>query len=381
MTSQARARLKKTASTSQKVRYGVVGLGHIAQVAMLPAFAHAKKNSELTALISDDPAKLKKLGRRYGVKHLFTRDQFEAALDHIDALYIATPNTDHRGFAEIAARRGIHVLCEKPMAIEEEDCRAMMEAADEGEAKLMIGYRLHFEAANLEAVKIARSGQLGDLKYFNSSFSMQVTDRDNIRLKAAKGGGPLYDIGIYCLNAARYLFRAEPTEVIAMASTADDSRFREVDETVSVMLRFPHDRVASFIASFGASDVSEYELVGTRGKLRLENAYDYAMPMKLTVTVDGKTRTKKYPKRDQFGPELLYFSDCILEDREPEPSAEEGLNDVRIIQALLESIESGSPIHLNRMAKNDEPPTPEQGITRPGIAHPPSPFHATNPTG
>ena len=225
----------------RKIRYAVVGLGHIAQVAVLPAFAHAKKNSQLAALVSDDPEKLKTLSRRYKVDHVFSYDEYNDCLRSgmVDAVYIALPNHLHADFTIRAARAGIHVLCEKPMAVTEKECRAMIQAAENNRIKLMIAYRLHFEQANMTAVRLVRSGKIGVPRFFTSSFSMQVRP-DNIRTDREKGGGTLYDIGIYCINAARYLFGAEPTEVFAYSSAnKKDPRFKEIDEMTSAVMRFP----------------------------------------------------------------------------------------------------------------------------------------------
>ena len=193
-------------SKARKVRYAVVGLGHIAQVAVLPAFSHAE-NSELAALVSNDREKLAKLGRKYRVRDRFSYSQFDDCLRSglVDAVYIALPNHLHREYSERAARAGVHVLCEKPMAVTEEDCRSMIGATEENGVKLMVAYRLHFEQANLRAIELVQSGKLGDPRLFDSVFTMQVKQGD-IRLNPRElGGGTLYDIGIYCINAVRNL--------------------------------------------------------------------------------------------------------------------------------------------------------------------------------
>src|SRR5688572_531869 len=175
-----------------KVRYAVVGLGYIAQIAVLPAFAHARENSVLAALVSGDPAKRRTLGRVYGVDRQVGYEDYDSLLasGEVDAVYIALPNIQHRDYAVRAARAGVHVLCEKPMALRTAGCQRMIDEAERAHVRLMIAYRLHFEAANLEAVRIARSGQLGDLRFFSSHFAMQVKD-GNIRLNPALGGGTL----------------------------------------------------------------------------------------------------------------------------------------------------------------------------------------------
>jgi predicted dehydrogenase len=361
------------AAERRKVRYGVVGLGYIAQVAVLPAFAHAEENSELVALVSDDDEKLDKLGRKYRVTHRFEYAGFAERLREAgaDAVYIALPNHLHREYTERAAAAGLHVLCEKPMAVTEADCHAMIGACDRAGVKLMIAYRLHFEEANLRAIELVQSGRLGDPRIFDSVFTMNVKAGD-IRLNPrAEGGGTLYDIGVYCINAARYLFEAEPLEVVARSANSGDPRFAApgVDETTSAVLRFPEERLATFTSSFGAGDVARLQVVGTRGDLVMDPAYEYAEALTHRVTIGGRTRERTFAPRDQFAPELLYFSECVKSAEEPEPSGWEGLADVRIIRALYESADSGAPVQLAPFDKRERP-TLEQEIRRPAVEKP-----------
>jgi predicted dehydrogenase len=352
----------------KRIRYAVVGLGHIAQVAVLPGFAHARRNSELVAIVSGDRTKRRELAKRYRLEHTFTYDEFDECLTVVDAVYIALPNSMHAEYAIRAARAGVHVLCEKPMAVTVEECRHMIAAARKARVKLMVAYRLHFEAVNLAAIDLARRGELGDLKFFNASFSMKVR-RGDIRTKRAYGGGTLYDIGVYCINAARNLFRAEPTQVSAISINSGLATLAEIDETTASILRFGDEQVATFVTSFNASDVASYRIVGTKGHLQADPGYEYAASLEYRLTIDGKKSRKKMPKHDQFAPELLYFSDCILHDREPEPSGEEGLQDVRIVQALYRSAKAGHPIAIRPFTKTVRP-TGRQRITRPGVRKP-----------
>jgi glucose-fructose oxidoreductase len=333
--------------SGKKIRYGVVGLGYISQVAVLPAFAHVKENSELTALVSSDPQKLKTLSRKYEVQHTYSYEQYSECLKsgEIDAVYIGLPNHMHRAYTESAAQAGIHVLCEKPMAFDETECEAMIFAAEKGHVKLMIAYRLHFERGNLASIETIKSGRIGEPRYFTSSFSQQMRP-DNSRLKGDVGGGPIYDLGVYCINAARYLFRSEPEEVFAWNRSSSDKRFQEVPEMTSGLMKFPDDRIASFTCSFGGADRSVYEVVGTKGVLKMDPAYEMAEALKSEITVNGRVQKNTFRKRDQFAPELVYFSNCIIHNKQPEPSGQEGLADVRVIQALLESVETNRPISL-----------------------------------
>jgi predicted dehydrogenase len=359
--------MAKTRST-RKVRYAVVGLGHIAQVAVLPAFAHAA-NSEVTALVSDDPAKLKALARKYrSVDATGSYDEYEACLKDVDAVYIALPNHMHAEYTVRAAKAGVHVLCEKPMAVTVAECRKMIAACRDHRVKLMIAYRLHFEEINLAVVDLIRRGKIGDPKFFNSSFSMTVRDGD-IRTKKHMGGGSLYDIGVYCINAARYLFRGEPVEVAAISVNSGVKKFAEIDESTAAILNFDDGRVASFVTSFNATDVAEYRVVGTKGQIHVDPAYEYAEGLEYEMIVDGKSSKKRIGKRDQFAAELLYFSDCVLKDRQPEPSGEEGMQDVRIVEALYESSRRGKAVSIPPL-KGERYPSKKQKIARPGVRKP-----------
>ena len=354
---------------SRKIRYAVVGLGYIAQVAVLPAFKNARRNSVLKAFVSDDPRKTRALGKRYGVDLHYDPDHYDDCLEsgEIDAVYIALPNELHREYAVRAARAGVHVLCEKPLAVTEEDCEEMIRAAEKHNVRLMTAYRLHFNRANLQTAEIARAGKLGKIRFFDSEFSMQVKEGD-IRLQKG-GGGTLYDLGVYCINAARYLFRDEPVEVFAFQANSGEKRFRDVDEMSGAVLKFPEERLATFVTSFGGGDVAEYRIVGTKGWLRLENAYEYAKAMRQIVSVGGRTRTRAYPKGDQFAPELLHFSDCVSKGTDPEPSGLEGLIDVSIVRALYRSAEIGKPVSYSGPRRHRRP-TLEQAIQRPPVQEP-----------
>ncbi len=347
----------------RKIRYTVVGLGHLAQVAVLPAFKKAT-NCELVSIVSDDPKKRSVIAKKYGLEQVYSYADYEIALSSVDAVYIVLPNHLHREYAVRAAKARVHVLCEKPMAVTEADCQAMIESANQNDVKLMIAYRLHFEKANLEAAHLAKTGKLGTLRIFDSEFAQQVV-ADNIRVTepVENGGGPLYDMGVYCINAARYLFRAEPTEVFAFTANSGETRFRKIDEMTTVNMRFPKDRLATFTCSFGAADISRYTLIGTKGLLTADPAYDYSIGIKHRLTIGEKTITKNFPKRDQFAAELIYFSDCILKGKEPEPSGLEGLADVRIVRAAYQSARTGRVVELPDLPPKKRP-TSQQEIHR-----------------
>lgn len=364
----------------EKIRYAVVGLGWFAQDAALPAFDHAE-NSEIVALVSDDPVKRDELGRQYGIQHTYSYEEYEDCLTSgaVDAVYLALPNHLHCEFTVRAANQGIHVLCEKPMAITEDECNVMIKAAADNGVKLMIAYRLHLEEANLQAIEVVRSGQIGEPRIFNSVFTQQV-EEGNIRLRKAVGGGTIDDIGIYCINAARYLFRDEPIEVFAVSANNGEPRFQEVEEMSSAILRFPQERLASFTCSFGAAPTSTYQIIGTKGDLRLDPAYAWQGELKHYLTVNGETQEQTFESHDQLAAEFVYFSDCILQGKDPEPSGLEGLNDVRIIRALYHSMETGTPVSIQHLDRHQRP-TADQTIERPPVEEKPDLIHAAPPPG
>lgn len=355
----------------KKLRYAVVGLGHIAQVAVLPAFAHATENSELTALISNDPTKLAELSKMYDVKNCYSYEQYDEALrsNTFDAVYIALPNDMHKDYTIAAAQAGIHVLCEKPMATSKDECNQMIAAAKSNSVKLMIAYRLHFERTNMKTVEAVELGKIGIPKLFNSTFTLQVRE-GNIRTQEEHGGGPLFDIGIYCINAARYIFQEEPIEITAMASTGPDPRFDEIEESASVTMKFPGNRLATFVCSFGCHPVSRYEVVGTTGSITVDPAYEYADETAFELKSKENEEQLKTGKRDQFAPELVHFSNCVLNNEEPRPNGYEGLADVRIIEAIKESIASGKMVVLSPSNPPTSKPTAELIQEKPAVEKP-----------
>lgn len=353
----------------RRVRYAVVGAGNIAQVAVLPAFAHAAESSELVAIVSGDERKREELSARYHVGHTGPYDDLEEILRRsgAEAAYIALPNHMHREYTERCAAIGVHVLVEKPMAMTVAECEAMISACQTARVALMVAYRLHFEEANLRAIELVRQGTTGEARVFSSVFTHDVRAHD-IRTRGEAGGGALYDLGVYCVNAARNLFQAEPEEVVAWRAIGTDERFRDVDEMTSALLRFSGERFAQFTVSQGTAATSELRIIGTRGDLRLEPAYEYSTALKHHLTVGEQSEEHTFDVRDQFAPELVYFSGCILEGREPEPSGAEGLADIRVLEAIVESSESRRPVALGPFERARRPDM-SQHIHKPPVGH------------
>lgn len=316
------------------LRFALIGAGHIAQSAVIPAFAAVQRHARLVSILSDDPLKRKQLGTRKGIE-TWTEDQLSEAMaaGGIDALYIATPNHRHLKQALAALHAGVHVLLEKPMTLTTAEARRLVDATERSKARLMVAYRLHCDPTYVAAVRAVREGSIGDPRIFTASFTMQVRNGD-VRTRAQLGGGSVPDLGIYCINAARAFFAAEPVEVRALAVRGRDARSREVDEATCAIMRFPGDRIATCTTSFGAASTSWLQVVGTQGSLCLDSAFDASGTMKMTLEHGGRTRTRLGKIGDQFAGEIRYFSQCIATRRDPEPSVQEGLRDIRVIEAI-----------------------------------------------
>ncbi|HEY4357147.1 MAG TPA: Gfo/Idh/MocA family oxidoreductase [Acidobacteriaceae bacterium] len=339
----------------RKVRYAVVGIGWISQTAFLPGVEHTG-NSEVTAFVTSHEEKAARVGEKYGVDSIYSYDEYDQLLasGSIDAVYLATPNFDHTGYAVRALDAGIHLLLEKPMATCVEDCEKIIAASERSGAKLMIAYRLHHEPGTLKAFAVARSGRLGHLRYFNSSFSQPVSGQ-NHRAKNGYWAGPVPDMGPYPINTARNLFGAEPLEVSAMGIKSDPERFRDFHDTVAVNLRFPGDRLASMVMSYNGADLDDFRIVGTLGDLFSQPAFQVGAAMEHITTIGTHKTEESFPKTDHFGGELKYFSDCILNNRRPKADGEEGLLDIRVIAAVERALETGEPQTLEPYVRRRRP--------------------------
>ena len=324
---------------SKRVGYAVIGLGHISQRAILPAFRHAKR-SKLIALVSGDSGKARRLAEQYRARRSYTYDALDECLRNpqVEAVYIATPNSMHLEFAVRAAQAGKHVLCEKPLAISVAQCRQMIEACDSNGAKLMTAYRKHFEPSALAFKALIESGKLGRLKIIHTAFTISLPPGDSWHLKQSlTGGGSLVDVGIYCINTVRWLTGLEPLEATAHSWTADPTRFSEVDENMSFQIKFPGGLYMQGSSSFAAAKASFLQVHGEKGWAALNPAYAYNEDRRFFGKIAGEWFEKKFKQIDEFCLELDHFSECIRRNRKPEPDGIDGMRDVAVIEAIYES--------------------------------------------
>jgi predicted dehydrogenase len=325
------------------VRYAVVGGGQISQQAFMPGISQAT-NSQLAALVTGDPVKARDLAAKYDIPgHGYEDLPKLLASDDIDAYYLATPNALHPELAIPILEAGRHLLLEKAMAASVADCEAIMAAQRRGGGKLMVAYRLHCEPGTLEMIERVRRGDFGDPLFFNASFGQNFAEA-NHRGHSGYWSGPVPDSGTYPLNAVRNLFGAEPVEVNAIGRKTPGRGFN-FDDTVSVSLKFEDGRLAHFLTSYACAPVEEFTLVGTKGKIEAGPCFMFGPKIGITyeATIDGKTTTHRADPVEQFGGEIAYFSDCILHDHEPEPNGEEGMLDVRVLEAIERALETGQP--------------------------------------
>jgi predicted dehydrogenase len=339
-------------AASKRVGFAVVGLGHIAERAVLPAFSRSRK-TRLVALVSGDERKARRLAERFGADDYYNYDDFALCLSHprVQAVYIATPNALHAGFSENAAAAGKHVLCEKPLATSVEDAQRIIEACRAGGVRLMVAYRKYYEPASVALKKLVESGKLGRLKLIHSAFTIflppgRKSPAWHLDSKLA-GGGSLVDVGVYCVNTGRWLARREPTEAMAYAWTVDPERFREVEENIAFRLKFPQGLVLEGSASFGAAQASFLHIHGERGWAALDPAFAYDEERRLFGKIGGRWFEKKFVAMDEFALELDAFADCIRRRRDPEASGTEGLRDVIVMQAIYRSVRENRSVPIN----------------------------------
>jgi predicted dehydrogenase len=337
----------------KRVGYAVIGLGHISQRAILPGFRHARR-SKLIALMSGDAQKAKRLAAQFGASRVYSYDGFDECLGNpqVEEVYIATPNSKHLEFALRAAQAGKHVLCEKPLAITVIECLQMIEACKKNGVKLMTAYRKYFEPSALALKTLIESGKMGRLKIIHTAYTYMLRPGDSWHLKTSlAGGGSLVDIGIYCINTARWMTGLEPIEATGYSWTADPARFSEVDDNMSFQLKFPGGLYLQGSSSFTATKASFLQAHGEKGWAALNPAFAYNEERRFFGKIEGKWFEKKFKLIDEFRLEIDYFSQCLQEGREPEPDGMAGLRDVAVMEAIYESAKQHRPVAIQSFPK------------------------------
>ncbi|MCL6640721.1 MAG: Gfo/Idh/MocA family oxidoreductase [Candidatus Rokubacteria bacterium] len=342
---------------AKQIGYAVLGLGAVVRTSILPAFATNAGNMRLVAVVSGDRAEAQVVAREFkAAAYHFEELRQCLQREDVNAVYIAVPNSLHCEYAVEAARAGVHVLCEPPMAMTADECRRMIRTCQTNRVKLMIAYRLRFRPAVLKTLSLVRTGHIGIPKTFSSDFTTRVEDPDSPRLQRRLGGGTVYHLGVECIHAARTVLGVEPAQVMAMTARTSRRYGGDVDEGAVALIRFPDERLAHFHTSFGEEPISRFTVFGEEGWITVEHAYSSGVPTRVVIARRGECQEQVFDPSDEFAATIAYFADCIREDRQPEPSGVDGLQDTRLVEAIYRSSRDGRPVTLPRLARVEPGP-------------------------
>ncbi len=348
-------KLKVPEVPGRKIGYAIVGLGQLALEEIMPAFAECQW-SKPVALVSGHPDKAKKVAAAYGIAEdaIYNYENYDKLAEdkRVDAIYIVLPNSMHAEFTLRGLRAGKHVLCEKPMAVTLEECERMIAAAQEAKRTLGVAYRLHSEPMNRKVMEMCAARTFGKIKTLESS-NCQNVQAPNIRLSSTLGGGPVGDVGVYSINAARTITGEEPVEVTAFAhQPTDDPRFREVPESVSFTLRFPSGVLAHCDCSFGSAESRRYRIHCDKGWIEMDPAFSYRGLRLRTKQGEGKAEKPGEATEilieavDHFAAEMDHFSDVLLHGAKLRTPGEMGLADMRVVLAIAEAARTGRAVKI-----------------------------------
>lgn len=329
------------------LRVAIMGLGGYGT-----RVADAMKDStkaKLVGVISGTPSKITAWQNKYGIpeKNCYNYENFDAIKDNpdIDAVYIITPNSLHKDQAIRVAKAGKHVICEKPMALNAKEGQEMIAACKKANVKLLVGYRMHFEAKTLEIIRMRKEGELGKIMFFQGLCGFRIGDPTQWRLnKQLAGGGSLMDIGIYAVNGARYMVGEEPVWVTAQETKTDKVKFKEgVDETITFQLGFPSGAVASCLSTYSMNGLDKFYLNAEKGFAEMQPSTGYG-PIKARTNKGELTHEHKTHQTVQMDE----MADIILNGKQAivPVDGEEALKDLKIMDAIYASVKSGKKISL-----------------------------------
>jgi predicted dehydrogenase len=331
---------------ARKLGVALCGLGNLATNQIVKAL-QVTHNCRLAGIVTGTPSKAEEWKKKYGLpdRSVYDYKTMHRMADNkdIDIVYVVTPNALHLEHTLAAAAAGKHVFCEKPLEVTVERCQQMVDALKKAGKLLGVGYRCQYEANNLECVRLAKEKVLGEVKIIDANFGFAMGDPTQWRLKRdLAGGGALMDVGIYCLQTTMMLTGERPIWINASEVKTDAVKFREVDETIMWQTKFPSGVVANCTSTYSANGLQGFRAATSRGWFGLDPAYYYSGNRGRRS--DG-TEINIHVA-DQFAIELDDFADCIVNKRPSRVSGEMGLQDVKYLMAIYESIKKGRPVTL-----------------------------------
>lgn len=329
------------------LRVAIMGLGSYG-TRVADAMQSCKK-AKLVGAISGTPSKLKDWQTKYNIpeKNCYNYETFDQLKNNpdIDAVYVITPNGLHRDQVVRVARAGKHAICEKPMAVNAKEGQEMVDACKKANVKLLVGYRMHFEPKTLEIIRMRKEGELGKVLFFQGLSGFRIGDPNQWRLnKKLAGGGAMMDIGVYSINGARYMIGEEPIWVTAVETKTDPAKFKEgVDETIQFQLGFPGGAVASCLSTYSMNNLDRFFLNGEKGFAELLPSTNYG-PIKGRTNKGELTQ----PHMTHQTVQMDEMAGIIFEGKQPvvPVDGEEGLKDMKIIDAIYEAVKSARKVQL-----------------------------------
>lgn len=340
----------RATAAQQKRQVGValVGLGNLATNQLAPALQKTQ-HMKLVGIVSGTPEKRQRWSQQYDIPEdsIYTYETYDRIADNdkIDCIYVVLPNGMHAEYTIRAAEAGKHVFCEKPMANSSAECRQMIAACEQADRLLGIGYRCQFEPHHQECIRLAREQEFGPLKAIRAGFGFKIGDPNQWRLDGKlAGGGALMDVGIYALQACRYLTGSEPDSITAVETKTDPEKFAEVDETIAWTMKMPGDICCDCSTTYAFNGINQFRAYGPEGNFGLDPAYSYT-----GITGTTSRGPIAFDPIDQFAAEMDHFAQCILDGTPCRVPGEEGLRDLLAIEAIYEAVRSGSAVTPQRV--------------------------------
>jgi predicted dehydrogenase len=342
-------------ATSRKIGYAVVGLGNLSRIAILPAFMHCRE-SKLVALVSRDAKKASRLSGRFKVPVQYDANDYRDCLADraVSAVYVVTPPALHEEFTVRAAEAGKHVLCEKPLAATAVQSARMVEACRQNGVLLMTAYRKYFEPSTVYLKSLVSSGALGRLDAIHTSFSEIYNPKIApgwLLDSSLAGGGPMMDLGVYCVNTSRWLAGEDPLQVSAHSWRRDAKRFKDVEEGVTFRLDFHSGLIIQGSSTYSAAISSFIFIQGSKGWACLSPAYTFEHQRRVTGAIGGRAIDRRFKVLDEFALEIDAFSSAILKKQPIVPDGLQGHRDMLILEAIYESAKTGKAAAINYSAK------------------------------